>query len=120
MKSAVFTAALVMGGLAAGPSDAQGMGTNIGTVIAMGAKFCPQGWLQANGQLLPIAEYEYLFYAIGTTYGGDGANTFALPNLKGGTFGPAKPPITWCIATVGQMPLAMHKPTKHQTSGGKP
>jgi microcystin-dependent protein len=112
MKRAVFAAAAVLAALAAGPSQAQGVGTNIGTIIAMGAKFCPQGWLEANGQLLPIAEYDQLFLVIGTTYGGDGANTFALP--KGGPYGPAKAPIKWCIATEGQTPRAMNTPPKHK------
>ena len=104
MRRVIFAASLALCGLMTSPLMAQGMGTYIGTVIAMGAKFCPPGWEQANGQLLPIAEYEQLFYVIGTTYGGDGANTFALPNFKGGTYGPAKQPITWCIAVNGQMP----------------
>ena len=112
MKRAIFAAGLMLGALAAGPSQAQGMGTKIGTIIIMGAKFCPQGWLEANGQVLPIAEYLDLFYVVGTTYGGDGANTFALP--KGGSYGPAKAPIRWCIAYQGQMPMPMNKPPKRK------
>jgi microcystin-dependent protein len=45
--------------------------------------FAPAGWMFCNGQLLPISEYEVLFMLIGTTYGGDGTETFALPNLQG-------------------------------------
>jgi microcystin-dependent protein len=45
--------------------------------------FAPVGWALCNGQLLPISEYEGLFLLIGTTYGGDGENTFALPDLQG-------------------------------------
>jgi microcystin-dependent protein len=45
--------------------------------------FAPRGWAFCDGQLLPIAENTALFSLIGTTYGGDGRNTTALPNLKG-------------------------------------
>jgi microcystin-dependent protein len=43
----------------------------------------PRTWLPCNGQLLPIGRYTALFTLLGTTYGGDGRNTFALPNLQG-------------------------------------
>src|SRR3974377_1072640 len=45
--------------------------------------FAPAGWMFCEGQLLPISEFETLFNLIGTTYGGDGQNTFALPDLRG-------------------------------------
>lgn len=45
--------------------------------------FAPAGWMFCEGQLLPISEYETLFNLIGTTYGGDGQSTFALPGLQG-------------------------------------
>jgi microcystin-dependent protein len=45
--------------------------------------FAPAGWMFCEGQLLPISEYETLFNLIGTTYGGDGESTFALPDLRG-------------------------------------
>ncbi|OXB08677.1 phage tail protein [Flavobacterium plurextorum] len=45
--------------------------------------FAPRGWLFCNGQLLPIPQYSTLFSIIGTTYGGDGINNFALPDLRG-------------------------------------
>jgi microcystin-dependent protein len=48
-----------------------------------GGSFAPAGWMTCDGQLLPISEYETLFNLIGTTYGGDGQSTFALPNLSG-------------------------------------
>jgi microcystin-dependent protein len=44
--------------------------------------FAPVGWMLCQGQLLPISQYETLFNLIGTTYGGDGQSTFALPNLQ--------------------------------------
>lgn len=45
--------------------------------------FAPSGWMFCEGQLLPISENETLFQLIGTTYGGDGQSTFALPDLRG-------------------------------------
>jgi microcystin-dependent protein len=45
--------------------------------------FAPAGWMFCQGQLLPISENETLFQIIGTTYGGDGESTFALPDLRG-------------------------------------
>jgi microcystin-dependent protein len=47
--------------------------------------FPPKGWAECNGQLLPINQNQALFALIGTTYGGDGQRTFALPNLQGRT-----------------------------------
>src|SRR5258706_5022802 len=45
--------------------------------------FAPKGWALCNGQLLPINQNQALFSILGTTYGGDGRVTFALPNLQG-------------------------------------
>jgi microcystin-dependent protein len=45
--------------------------------------FAPRGWAFCNGQLLPISQNTALFSLLGTTYGGDGRSTFALPNLQG-------------------------------------
>jgi microcystin-dependent protein len=45
--------------------------------------FAPAGWMFCEGQLQPISEYETLFNLIGTTFGGDGQSTFALPDLRG-------------------------------------
>jgi microcystin-dependent protein len=47
-----------------------------------GGNFAPAGWMLCQGQLLPISENEVLFNLIGTTYGGDGQENFALPNLQ--------------------------------------
>jgi len=56
---------------------------SIGQIMMVGFNFAPQGWALCAGQLLPIAEYEALFSLLGTTYGGDGEETFALPDLRG-------------------------------------
>ena len=45
--------------------------------------FAPQGWAQCNGQFLPINQNQALFSLLGTTYGGNGQTTFALPDLRG-------------------------------------
>ena len=55
----------------------------VGEIILVGFNFAPVGWAVCDGQLLPIAENETLFQLIGTTYGGDGEETFALPDLRG-------------------------------------
>ena len=54
----------------------------IGEIRMFGGNFAPVGWLFCQGQLLHISEYDTLFNLIGTTYGGDGQETFALPNLQ--------------------------------------
>lgn len=54
----------------------------IGEIRMFGGNFAPVGWLLCQGQLLPISEFDALFNLIGTTYGGDGQQTFALPNLQ--------------------------------------
>src|ERR1700693_4121533 len=54
----------------------------VGEIRMFGATFAPAGWALCNGTLLPIAQYDTLFNLIGTTYGGDGQNNFALPNLQ--------------------------------------
>src|SRR5512141_2176538 len=55
----------------------------IGEIRIFGGNFAPAGWAFCSGQLMPISENDALFNLIGTTYGGDGQNTFALPNLQG-------------------------------------
>jgi len=49
----------------------------------MSFNFAPKGWAQCNGQFLPINQNQALFSLLGTTYGGNGQTTFALPNLQG-------------------------------------
>ena len=55
----------------------------IGEIRMFGGNFAPQGWALCNGQLMAISQNEALFSLIGTTYGGDGQQTFALPDLQG-------------------------------------
>lgn len=55
----------------------------VSEIRLMAFNFAPKGWAFCNGQLLPIAQNQALFALLGTTYGGDGIRTFALPNLQG-------------------------------------
>jgi microcystin-dependent protein len=55
----------------------------VGEIRMFAGNFAPAGWLFCSGELLPISENETLFQLIGTTYGGDGETTFALPDLRG-------------------------------------
>jgi microcystin-dependent protein len=55
----------------------------VGEIRMFAGNFAPVGWMFCEGQLLPISENETLFNLIGTTYGGDGQSTFALPDLRG-------------------------------------
>lgn len=70
----------------------------IGIIKIFAGNFAPRGWALCNGQLLSISQYTALFSILGTTYGGDGRTTFALPDLRGrvavgeGT-GPGLPPV---------------------------
>jgi microcystin-dependent protein len=55
----------------------------VGEIRMFAGNFAPAGWMFCEGQLLPISENETLFQLIGTTFGGDGESTFALPDLRG-------------------------------------
>lgn len=55
----------------------------VGEIRMFAGNFAPAGWMFCEGQLLPISENETLFQLIGTTYGGDGQETFALPDMRG-------------------------------------
>lgn len=54
----------------------------LGTIILFAGNFAPRGWALCNGQLLSIAQYTALFSILGTTYGGNGVQTFGLPDLR--------------------------------------
>jgi microcystin-dependent protein len=55
----------------------------VGEIMMFGSNFCPRGWANLDGQLLPINQNDALFSLLGTTYGGDGRTTFGLPDLRG-------------------------------------
>jgi microcystin-dependent protein len=73
----------------------------LGQIQLFAFNFAPKGWRFCDGTLLPISQNTALFSLLGTTYGGDGRTTFALPNLKG------KEPATgsvYCICIQGIFP----------------
>ena len=59
--------------------------------------FAPKGWAFCNGQILPISQNTALFSLLGTTYGGDGKSTFALPDMQGNV------PVHWGQSTTGTL-----------------
>jgi len=75
----------------------------IGQIMIFAGNFCPIDWAPTRGQILPISENTTLFNLIGTTYGGNGTTTFALPNtLPVDAQGAV--PFTECIALFGVYP----------------
>lgn len=95
----------------------------VGEIRMFAGNFNPSGWEMCNGQLLPISENETLFQLIGTTYGGDGESTFALPNLQSRIpmhFGTGPDGVTYQMAetagveevtlTIQQIPAHSHTP----------
>ena len=88
----------------------------IGEIRMFGGNFAPVGWMFCEGQLLPISENDALFNLIGTTYGGDGQTTFALPDLRGrlpahqgsGTVIGESGGVEQVTLTVGQIPIHTH------------
>jgi microcystin-dependent protein len=97
----------------------------IGEIRMFGGNFAPAGWAFCDGQLMPISENDALFTLIGTTYGGDGQETFALPNLQsrvpmhagngfilGQTGG-----VEEVTLTVNQIPIHSHPPLASSAQG---
>jgi len=85
-------------------ADAEGYEPYIAEIKMFAGNFAPVGWAFCEGQLLPINEYDALFSLIGTTYGGDGQVTFALPDLRGRApvhMGTGPGGITWQIGQPG-------------------
>ena len=109
-------------GLSAAPTASAGTDTYIAEIMEFGGNFCPRGYANTDGQLLPISSNTALFSLLGTTYGGDGRTTFGLPDLRGrvsmhpGT-GPGLAPRTYgskggaqeFTMTVNQMPTHSHQ-----------
>lgn len=57
----------------------------LGSIMIFAGNFAPKGWFMCNGQILAISQYSALFSLLGTTYGGNGTTTFALPDMRGRT-----------------------------------
>lgn len=81
LKSLAAAACAAVLAAAATPAAAQ-VDQYVGSLFQFGMNWCPDGWLPANGQLLAISQYSPLYALYGTTYGGDGQVTFALPDLR--------------------------------------
>jgi microcystin-dependent protein len=96
----------------------------IGQILMVGFNFAPIGWALCNGQLLSISQNTALFSLLGTTYGGDGVSTFALPNLQ------SRVPVHQVLGSVGgtenvtllatQMPSHNHLINVNNTPGTAP
>src|SRR6516165_1682090 len=97
----------------------------LGQIIPFAGTVVPRGWAQCNGQLLAINQNAALFALIGTNYGGNGVNTFALPDLRGRAILGASPSITpgtvggseTVTLTVQQLPSHNHTIQGSTTNG---
>jgi microcystin-dependent protein len=98
----------------------------LGEIQLVAFDFAPLRWMPCEGQLVPISEFESLFNLIGTTFGGDGMETFALPDLRGrtpvgsdndsyapGKFGGAD----WVTLTEDELPSHTHTPSASSADG---
>jgi microcystin-dependent protein len=99
----------------------------VGEIRMFGGNFAPAGWAFCNGALLPIDQYDTLFNLIGTTYGGYGQSTFALPNLQsrvpvhvgpGFTLGQTGGAETVTLTT-SQIPAHSHVPQCNNVGGSQ-
>lgn len=109
-----------------------GMDPFIGEIQMVGFNFAPRGWVICDGRLLPIRQYTALFALLGTTYGGDGINTFAVPDLRarvpiGQGAGPGLTPYNmgqmggaeFQTLTIGNLPAHTHTATVGGSATGK-
>ncbi|MDB5694141.1 MAG: phage tail protein [Alphaproteobacteria bacterium] len=104
----------------------------VGEIRLFAGNFAPAGWMFCDGQLLPISENDTLFQLLGTTYGGDGQETFALPNLQsripvhmgthaGRTFQLAEASgIEQVTLTTNQIPIHTHPMLASGDAGSQP
>lgn len=82
----------------------------LGEIRMFAANWAPRGWMRCDGQLLPIGQWTALFSILGTSYGGDGRTTFALPNLPDVDPGaapsaaPTAQPVNYIICVQGLYP----------------
>ncbi|WP_349573322.1 phage tail protein [Azotobacter salinestris] len=83
MNIKLKTAAALLALAASGTVHACGSEPYLGEVCTFASNFCPRGYAPADGTLLSIAQNTALFSLLGTTYGGNGQTTFALPDLRG-------------------------------------
>jgi microcystin-dependent protein len=99
----------------------------IGEIRMFGGNFAPVGWMLCQGQLLQISEYDTLFNLIGTIYGGDGQNTFGLPDLQSriplhagsGFLVGQEAGVETVTLNRNQMPVHTHQPVGAQVAQGQ-
>src|SRR5260370_22150408 len=104
MKTFLLAASSVIASITTFPALA-GSNPFVGEVETFAFNFCPTGWLPLDGRLMPINQNQALFSLLGTTYGGDGKTTFALPLGKPVfTLSSGSPQLTQCIAVQGIFP----------------
>jgi microcystin-dependent protein len=105
MKTSVLIAAAALSWSAAAVPGVAGSNPFLGEVETFAFNFCPTGWLPLDGRLLSINQNQALFSLLGTTYGGDGRTTFALPTGKAVfTISAGSPQLLQCIADQGIFP----------------
>lgn len=83
MKNLIFACTLLIGSAFAPALKAQASEPFLGQIAFVPYNFAPKYWAECNGQILPIAQNQALFSLLGTTYGGNGTTTFALPDMRG-------------------------------------
>lgn len=89
--------------LLAGQHARAGTDVYVGEIITFAGNYCPRGYLPLDGRVLKIIDNTTLFALIGTTYGGDGMTTFALPTGMP-VFTATGAPLNQCIAAYGNFP----------------
>jgi microcystin-dependent protein len=103
-KTILAAAAALSSVLAANPASAD-QTPFLGEIATFAFGFCPKGWAPLDGAMLAISTNTALFDLLGTTYGGDGTTTFALPRVKPiFTLSPGQPQLLQCIALSGVFP----------------
>ncbi|WP_416832233.1 MAG: phage tail protein [Erythrobacter sp.] len=103
MKKRIAAACLAAAATLTLASPVQAREGYLAEVFVFGGNFCPRGTLPADGRLLEIRTNTALFSLLGTTYGGDGRTTFALPNLDGMEDKDGRK-VKFCIVTQGIYP----------------
>lgn len=81
----VLGMALCLATMLVQPANVQAQDPFLGEIKWVAFTFAPRGWALCDGQVLPINQNQALFSLLGTTYGGDGRTTFALPDMRGRT-----------------------------------
>ncbi len=84
MKSLFATTCIALGLAASAPAPVQAQGNPwLGQITWVAFGFCPRGWTELNGQILPINSNQSLYSLLGTTFGGNGRTDFGLPEMRG-------------------------------------